>query len=108
AIKETIVGAAAGTAALSVAAGGPLASTVAGLTYGVLANILVDFDIILPDNDRLHRSRKVATHEYGHYLFASLLYERNSGSIDYVLWQTFLHTDISDPVRAINEGFADF
>lgn len=107
-VKDAIVGLAAGNGAIVGSVAGPLGSALSGLAYGVVANIFIDHDIVLPDSARLGNSRKKATHEYGHFLFCSLAHERNASALDYIIWQTILHPNRHDPVRYINEGFADF
>jgi len=108
-VKEGIVSSSVAVGALIGAATvGPVGALVGGLTTGIIANILVDHDIVLPENAKVTHSRKVATHEYGHFLFCSMLYERNNDAISEVLWSTINEQSAQNPVRFVNEAFADF
>lgn len=83
---------------------------------GDVIRALVDADIVLPDGDS-SRSRGVATHEYGHFLFCDLMYRADPGKfgaawseivVDTVIGQIDGRPRERDEDVYLNEGFADF
>ena len=61
---------------------------------------------------RTQRSRNTTVHEYGHFLFCTLLEDTDPAAFDYV-WSQVLtlrnfNGDAATPVKALNEGFADW
>jgi hypothetical protein len=67
-------------------------------------------DIVLNHDTR--KSRLVPVHEYGHFVFCTLLADTAPGAFDQVwsqvLWIENVDDDSSGPVKALNEGFADW
>lgn len=88
---------------------GPLSGAVGVAVTGFIASVTFNSDIVLPEGLWSDQSRVAATHEYGHYLFCSLMMERNNASVDHVVWSTmFSGNSWEKPIRYINEAFADF
>jgi hypothetical protein len=96
-----------------------IAGGVIGYAAGELAEVLLDADLIMPDD--AIRSRGVASHEYGHYVFCNLMYKENAFKygaayteimVDTTLGQVKEKEEGYDRTRDqhvyINEGFADF
>jgi|GEM_PF-5057166 len=92
---------------------------ISGLT-GLGSSALAGSDIVLPSGTILDTTRGVATHEYGHFVFCTLLAQGTSalsltGSprkelFEKLFLQTIAEGDPSpsDDARTMNEGFADF
>jgi hypothetical protein len=77
---------------------------------GIAAEFLFATDIMMSDKAR--KSRLVPVHEYGHYVFCTLLDDVGTNAFDLVWSQVMLPqnfgADAATPVKALNEGFADW
>ena len=105
-VSDTLLGAAAASGILAGAIGGGPVGAVVVTAFG---NAIANTDIMMPTNSSLPQSRLVMSHEYGHYLFCSMLHAENDDAVDHIVWSTIgLGDDQSVPLRYINEAFADF
>ncbi|MFC1643060.1 hypothetical protein ACFL5O_10325, partial [Myxococcota bacterium] len=75
----------------------------------VFGSLMSNSDIVMSTRSKLRYSRNVMSHEYGHYMFCSLLNERNASAVDHVVWATIAQgDDLSEPLRYTNEAMAEF
>jgi len=90
--------------------GGPVGGLVGSVVAGVYAAVILTSDIVMPLNSSLPRSREVMSHEFGHFLFCSMMHHTNPGAISELVEQTITNAgaDLAFPVRYINEAVADF
>lgn len=92
----------------------PGLGTAAGAAVGALAgstfaSVVGNSDIVMTLKSDLRFSRGVMSHEYGHYMFCSLINEANSSAVDHVIWANVVAGDDTNaPVRFTNEAVADF
>jgi hypothetical protein len=72
-------------------------------------NAIANTDIMMSTNSSIPQNRLVMSHEYGHFLFCSMLNAENDDAVDHIIWSIIADgDDTSEPVRYINEAFADF
>jgi hypothetical protein len=86
---------------------GGLTATV-GVVFGTTIG---QTDIAMAENSAIQDSRNVMSHEYGHYLFCSMLNSANEDAVDHVVWSNIGSEDQrgeQSPPRYTNEAFADF
>ncbi len=81
-----------------------------GSGLGDLFEFFWSTDIVLAKSARW--SRNTAVHEYGHFFFCSLLADERWEAFNVVWSQVIrfknLNADSTEPVKALNEGFADW
>jgi uncharacterized repeat protein (TIGR02543 family) len=93
-------------------AGGVAGGLVLGtpIPLGSIVEFGLATDIVIGDEAR--HSRNTSVHEYGHFFFCSLLAKTNPQAYNLVWSQVLslnnLAKDASTPVKALNEGFADW
>jgi len=110
-----LVGAGAGATLGSIlpgvgtAAGAAVGAAVGAISAGTFAAVIGNTDIVMSTESKLHESRGVMSHEYGHYEFCALLNDANSDAVDHLVWASIIDGDnINVPLRYTNEAFADF
>lgn len=87
--------------------GGVIAGAIVGTFVALYASVIFSTDIVFPDGDEA--SRHVATHEYGHYLFCSMLAQRDANATGYLVKSMiFVGEDRRKPYRWVNEAVADW
>lgn len=76
----------------------------------VVTATVMNTDIVMALNSRLPVSREVMSHEYGHYLFCSLLQKHHGDAVSYLVHDTIQKDPqkLMGDVRYINEAVADF
>jgi len=90
-------------------AGAAVGAAVGAISAGTFAAVIGNTDIVMSTESKLHKSRAVMSHEYGHYEFCALLNDANSDAVDHVVWASLIDgNNINVPLRYTNEAFADF
>jgi hypothetical protein len=93
----------------AAAAGWLVAGPAGALAAGVFGSVVGNSDIVMSTSSKLRENRAVMSHEYGHFIFCSMLDARNSSAVDHIIWTTiFAGQDQRVPTRYMNEAFADF
>lgn len=93
----------------AAAAGWLVAGPAGSLAAGVFASVVGNSDIVMSTSSKLRENREVMSHEYGHFIFCSMLQAKNSRAVDHIIWTTiFAGEDRRVPTRYMNEAFADF
>ena len=59
-------------------------------------------------NSSVPVKRSVMSHEFGHYMFCSMMQEQNSEAINWVILQAIADSKTTNPLRYANEAVADF
>jgi hypothetical protein len=96
-------------AAAASAAGLLVAGPAGALAAGVFASVVGNSDIVMSTSSKLRENREVMSHEYGHFIFCSMLQARNPVAVDNIIWTTvFAGKDRRVPTRYMNEAFADY
>lgn len=95
---------------------GVLADALLGLPLPVFTSaatafstVIANSDIVMPLNSSVRTSREVMSHEYGHYLFCSLLASHDQVAVTSLITSTILTDPLgkAGPLRALNEAMAD-
>jgi len=98
-----------GLAGSAAAAGLLVAGPAGAVAATVFASVVGNSDIVMSTSSSLRENRQVMSHEYGHFIFCSMLNERNSRAVDNIIWTTvFAGQDQRVPTRYMNEAFADY
>jgi len=87
---------------------GPITSILGGLKASYIAMHIGNADILMPVNSRIPFKRAVMSHEMGHYMFCSMLQERNSNAENWLILSTISNHDFDGPVRYLNEAVAEY
>lgn len=76
--------------------------------------IIVNSDIVMPEQSNLPGSREVMSHEYGHYMTCNLLQLANPNAVEHMAWASIglslvgLSKDKRVPLHYINEAMAEY
>ncbi|MBX3233955.1 MAG: hypothetical protein KIT84_34275 [Labilithrix sp.] len=89
-------------------AGLPPTHPAAAVASQVFLNTMLAADSLLPDGTAVRAERGLFSHEFGHFLFCSLLHDAQDGAVDYMARQAVGGTDLTTPLQYTNEGIADF
>lgn len=114
-ITPDLLSLAEGSTGILTAIGYGLGTPLATIASSVFLSALTSADIIMPANgsSTLARDRTVMSHEYGHYLFCSLLNEYSpieNNPVEYLAYEALGSggKDRSNSVMYTNEAMADF
>jgi hypothetical protein len=115
-VTQGLVSIAALPGGLLTEAGLALDAPITGVVLGVLYTVLSSADIVMSTSSSVPWDRTVMSHEYGHYLFCSLLNDFTPGTmaspVEYIATEVLTHPgiskDVSQSVTYINEAMADF